>query len=83
LTPFLTDVNSTTQASRLNPTARLTIGKRISDRVFLTFSRSLASTINDQIILLEYEANDRVSWMLSRNEDSQTYALELRVRHTF
>jgi translocation and assembly module TamB len=83
LTPFLTDVNSSTQASRLNPTARLTIGKRISDRVFVTFSRSLASTINDQIILLEYEANDRVSWMLSRNEDSQTYALELRVRHTF
>jgi translocation and assembly module TamB len=83
LTPFLTDVNSTTQSSRLNPTARLTIGKRISDRVFLTFSRSLASSINDQIILLEYEASDRVSWMLSRNEDSQTYALEFRVRHAF
>ncbi len=83
LTPFLTDINSSTPTSRLNPTARLTIGKRISDRVFLTFSRSLASSINDQIILLEYEASDRVSWMLSRNEDSQTYALEFRVRHTF
>jgi TamB, inner membrane protein subunit of TAM complex len=82
LTPFLTDVNST-QASRLNPTARLTIGKRISDRVYLTFSRSLASSINDQIILLEYDASERVSWMLSRNEDSQTYALEFRVRHTY
>ena len=81
LTPFLTDVNST-QASRLNPTARLTIGKRISDRVYLTFSRSLASSINDQIILLEYDASERVSWMLSRNEDSQSYALEFRVRHT-
>ena len=54
LTPFLTDVNA--QASRLNPTARLTIGKRISDRVYLTFSRSLASQINDQIILLEVDA---------------------------
>jgi len=82
LTPFLTDVNST-QASRLNPTARLTIGKRISDRVYLTFSRSLASSINDQIILLEYDASERVSWMLSRNEDSQTYALEFRVRRTY
>jgi hypothetical protein len=82
LTPFLTDVNST-EASRLNPTARLTIGKRISDRVYLTFSRSLASSINDQIILLEYDASERVSWMLSRNEDSQTYALEFRVRHTY
>jgi len=83
LTPFLTDVNSATQASRLNPTARLTIGKRISDRVYLTFSRSLASSINDQIILLEYDASERVSWMLSRNEDSQSYALEFRVRHSY
>ncbi len=82
LTPFLTDVNST-QASRLNPTARLTIGKRISDRVYLTFSRSLASSINDQIILLEYDASERTSWMLSRNEDLQTYALEFRVRRAF
>ena len=82
LTPFLTDVNSS-QSSRLNPTARLTVGKRISDRVFLTFSRSLASSINDQIILLEYDASERVSWMLSRNEDQQTYALEFRVRRTF
>ena len=71
------------QASRLNPTARLTIGKRISDRVYLTFSRSLASQINDQIILLEVDADERVSWVFSRNEDSQSYALEFRVRHAF
>jgi hypothetical protein len=81
LTPFLTDPNSET--SRLNPTARLTIGKRISDNVYLTFSRSLASQINDQIILLEVDATERVSWVFSRNEDSQSYALEFRVRHSF
>jgi hypothetical protein len=67
----------------LNPTARLTIGKRISDRVYLTFSRSLNTIVNDQIVLLEYDESDRVSWILSRNEDSQTYALEFRVRHIF
>ncbi len=44
-----------TNASRLNPTARLTIGKRISDRAFLTFSRSLNTTFNDQIIQLEFD----------------------------
>jgi hypothetical protein len=55
----------------------------VSDRVYLTFSRSLGTTINDQIVLLEYEENDRLSWILSRNEDQQTYALEFRVRHTF
>ena len=36
-----------------------------------------------EIILLEYEASDRFYWVFSRNEDQQTYALELRVRHSF
>ena len=71
------------QTSRLNPTARITIGKRISDRMYLTFSRSLNTVQNDQIVLLEYDESDRVSWILSRNEDSQSYALEFRVRHVF
>ena len=58
----------------VNPSARLTIGKRISDRAYLTFSRSLSSAINDQIILLEYDESDRLSWILSRNEDSDLRA---------
>jgi autotransporter translocation and assembly factor TamB len=81
VSPSFTDPNALT--SRLNPTARVTIGKRISDRAYLTFSRSLNSTFNDQILLLEYEASDRFYWVFSRNEDSQTYALEFRVRHSF
>ena len=82
LTPSFVDPNST-QASRINPTARITIGKRISDRVYLTFSRSVGTNI-DQIILLEIDQSDRVSWILSRNtEDQQTYALEFRVRRVF
>ena len=51
--------------------------------MYLTFSRSLNTIVNDQIVLLEYDESDRVSWILSRNEDSQTYALEFRVRHIF
>ena len=72
-----------TNASRLNPTARLTIGKRISDRAFLTFSRSLNTTFNDQIIQLEFDQTDRLYWLISRNEDQQTYSVEFRVRHAF
>ena len=34
-------------------------------------------------ILLEYEASERLSWMLSRNDDQQTYSLEFRVRRAF
>jgi hypothetical protein len=84
LSPSLVDTDpySVSTALRVNPSARVTIGKRISDRVYLTFSRSLSTSTADQIILLEYNESDRLSWILSRNED-QTYAIEFRVRHTF
>lgn len=81
LTPSLIDPYSQS-FNRVSPSARVTIGKRISDRVYLTFSRSLATSYNDQILLLEYDESDRLSWILSRNED-QTYAIEVRVRHAF
>ena len=80
LTPSLVDPNA--QSSRLDPAARLTIGKRLSERLYLTYSRSLSSSTSDQIILLEYDQTDRFSWILSRNED-RTYALDVRVRHAF
>jgi hypothetical protein len=81
LTPSVIDPYS--QSTRgLNPSARVTIGKRISDRAYLTVSRNLSSSSNDQILLLEYDESDRLSWILSRNEDA-TYAIEVRVRHAF
>jgi hypothetical protein len=80
ITPSLVD--PTSQSARLDPGARLTIGKRLSDRAYLTYARSLTSATRDEIIVLEYDQTDRFSWILSRNED-QTYALEIRVRHTF
>ena len=80
LTPSLVDPNA--QSSRLDPAARLTIGKRLSERIYLTYSRSLSSATSDQIVLLEYDQTDRFSWILSRNED-RTYALDVWVRHAF
>jgi translocation and assembly module TamB len=83
VTPSLFDpYGQTTATPRINPSARVTIGKRVSDRVYLTFSRSLSSSFNDQLRLLEYDESDRLSWILSRNEN-ETYSLEVRVRHTF
>lgn len=79
VTPLLGDPSQ--PSSRVNPSARLTIGKRISDRVYLTFARSL-NAARDQIILLEYDQSNRISWILTRNEDD-TYALDMRVRHEF
>jgi translocation and assembly module TamB len=79
LTPLVSD--PTQLSSRFNPSARLTIGKRISKRAYLTFSRSI-TTSSDQIILLEYDQSDRTSWVLTRNEDD-SYALDFRVRKEF
>ena len=32
--------------------------------------------------MIEYDQTDRLSWILMRNED-ETYAIDMRVRHTF
>ncbi|MDP3719140.1 MAG: translocation/assembly module TamB domain-containing protein [Acidobacteriota bacterium] len=82
ITPLLNDPYQQSARVNLNPTARVTIGKRISSRVFLTYARSLSSAEYDQIILLEFDESDTLSWVLSQNED-RTYALEVRKRHAF
>jgi autotransporter translocation and assembly factor TamB len=78
ITPLLqTDAS----VQQLNPSARITFAKRISGRVTLTYSRTV-SGIQDELILLEYDQNDRISWVLSRNED-RTLALDFRIRYVF
>ena len=81
ISPSLGDI-SALQSARLNPSARLTLGKRLSDRLYLTYSRSLSASSQDQIILIEYDQTDRLSWVVSQNED-RTFALDVRVRHVF
>jgi len=82
ITPLLMDPYQQSSRLNVNPAARVTIGKRISDRVYLTYARSLSSSTRDEIILLEYDQNDNLGWVLSQNED-RTYALEVRKRHLF
>jgi translocation and assembly module TamB len=78
VTPVLGNESS---LQALDPGARITIGKQVSSRVFLTYQRVLNST-QDEIILLEYDQSDRVSWVLSRNEN-RTFALDFRIRYVF
>jgi hypothetical protein len=82
ITPLLMDLDEQSSRYSVTPTARVTIGKRISDRAYLTYARSLSSSTRDQIILLEYDQNDSLGWVLSQNEDG-TYAIEVRKRHAF
>ncbi|MEX2273646.1 MAG: translocation/assembly module TamB domain-containing protein [Vicinamibacterales bacterium] len=79
ITPLL--IGENTDVQQLQPGARLTVGKRISTRAFLTYARSLRGA-HHEVILLEYDQSDRLSWILSRNED-RSFALDFRVRHAF
>jgi translocation and assembly module TamB len=82
ITPLLTEPDPQSSRLNVNPAARVTIGKRISDRIYLTYARSLSSATRDELILLEYDQNDRLGFVLSQNED-RTYALEVRKRLAF
>ena len=82
ITPLLIDPYQQSSRLNVNPAARVTIGKRISDRIYLTYARSLSSSTRDEIILLEFDQSESLSWVLSQNED-RTYALEVRKRHAF
>lgn len=79
--PQLNNLNNDIALRSLSATARVTLGQRISNRVYLTYSRTLTGR-QDEIILLEFDQSDRVSWVLSRNED-RTFALDFRIRHVF
>ena len=71
-----------TENDPLTPSARLTIGKRLSPRAYLIFSRALGTAARDQIIVLEYDQSDRVGFVLTQTGD-RTFALDFRVRHSF
>lgn len=79
LTPSL----GTSAADPLTPTMRLILGKRISSRAYLTYSRALGTTTRgDQVIILEYDQSDRISYVFTQNGD-RTFAIDFRVRRTF
>ena len=66
----------------LTPSARLILGKRLSPRAFLTFSRALGTADRSQIILLEYDQSDRLGFVITQIGD-RTFAVDLRVRRSF
>jgi hypothetical protein len=66
----------------LTPTARLTIGKRLSNRAYLTYAQALGTSNRDQIIILEYDQNERVGWVLTQNGAWQ-FSVDFRVRRAF
>jgi hypothetical protein len=71
------------ESDPLTPSARLILGKRLSQRAYLTFSRALGTAASDyQIIVLEYDQSDRLGFVLTQTGD-RTFAFDFRVRHSF
>jgi hypothetical protein len=72
------------ETDTLTPSARVVIGKRISNRAYLTFARALgtSSSDRDQVIVLEYDQNERLGWVFTQLGDN-TFSLDFRVRHRF
>jgi translocation and assembly module TamB len=68
-----------TENDPLTPTARLILGKRLSNRAYLTFSRALGTTNREQIIILEYDQSQNFGWVLTQNGD-RTFSVDFRVR---
>lgn len=61
---------------------RVVIGRRLSSRAFLTFSRGIGSSTQDHILVFEYDQSDRLSWIITQNGD-ETFAIDFRVRRVF
>lgn len=51
-----------------DPTARITVGKDLSDDLFFTYSTSLTS-IEDTLLLLRYRIDERLAILASREQD--------------
>ncbi len=64
-----------------DPTARVTLGRRITKDLSITYSTNIASN-QDQVILIEYQASDRISFVASRAQDG-TFGLDVRFRKRF
>jgi translocation and assembly module TamB len=75
-------LGSGTEGDPFLASARVVIGRRISNRVYLTYAQALGSSTREQIVVLEFDQNDRIAWVITQNQD-QTFAIEFRVRHIF
>jgi translocation and assembly module TamB len=75
---------------RLNPTARLTVGRQINRNLAVTYSTNLSEDQN-QVLALEYRVSNRLSFVaqyaqrslsnVTRNKDS--FSFEIRLRRRF
>jgi translocation and assembly module TamB len=75
---------------RLNPTARLTVGRQINRNLLITYSTNLSEDQN-QVLALEYRVSNRLSFVAQYEQGSTTnvtnsrdnFSFEIRLRKRF
>lgn len=76
--------------SRLNPTARLTVGRQINRNLAVTYSTNLSDTQN-QVVAFEYRVSNRLSFVAQYEQrelsnvtrQSNNFSFEVRLRRRF
>ncbi len=74
-------IDPTIAAPGTDPSARVTVGRRITRDFSITYSTNLASN-QDQVVLIEYRASDRLSFVASRAQDG-AFGIDVRLRKRF
>ncbi len=77
LTPVLGREMSLQQMS---PDGRLILTKALSRQLWVMYARTFQGA--DEVIRVEYDQSDRLTWVLTRNED-RSFSVEFRVRRVF
>jgi translocation and assembly module TamB len=84
------EINPVISGAGTTPTARLTVGQRISKDVTVTYSTSLASDPN-HVLAVEYRVSNRLSFIAQYEQGSQrnlsnrnnNFSFEIRFRKRF
>lgn len=75
---------------RLNPTARLTVGRQINDNLLVTYSTNLSEDQN-QVLAFEYRVSNKLSFVAQYEQSSlsnvtrkrNNFSFEIRLRRRF
>jgi len=66
-----------------NPTARVTIGEQVSERLSVVYSRNLAGSENtEQVLIVEYQLGPSMLLVATREEDG-SYGIDLQMQRRF
>ena len=84
------ELNPVISGQRLNPTARLTVGRQINRNLLITYSTNLSEDQN-QVLALEYRVSNRLSFVAQYEQrslsnvtrDNNVFSFEVRLRKRF